>query len=264
MFEAILGGMISGILLVVLGFLLAGVVYYFSRYRKLLSFFGLTSQRCTFILYLSSLDVLRGGSVDAAGVPRSFAGIALPGNEFLVIPSFSLLFNRFAATPTYTLLRLILQRHWSSRIKTLILPSPLSLTQIRFENTLSLGSPGYNEVTKYHQTQTAPYLQFNMNNGQIEINKGPHTGRAIPNPNNDDLAILEKLFDDSHSVTVFIAAGMGVNGTRGAAEYLLAHWQELSKIYDKRPFAWCLAFPQAHIDPNGWQHPRILERFPDN
>jgi len=56
---------------------------------------------------------------------------------------------------------------------------------------------------------------------------------------------------------------LGVNGTRGAAEYLVANWRRLSTSYDDRAFAWCLSFPPAGQDPNGWRHATVLQRFPD-
>ena len=237
--------------------------FYFSRYRRLLRFFGIDPSCPRIILYISSLNVLRGGAVDASGQPRSYQGVALPGNEFQSIQSFARTFGEIQTKPLYSVLRLLTRQHWSLNVEPRVAPSPLQSRDIDFANILTLGTPGYNEVTKYYQQRGAPWLRWDLANQQIQVCRGPQSGQNIPNPYNQDLAILEKLIDDTHQTTVFVAAGLDVNGTRGAAEYLVANWRRLSTSYDDRAFAWCLSFPPAGQDPNGWRHATVLQRFPD-
>jgi len=82
----------------------------------------------------------------------------------------------------------------------------------------------------------------------IEIVKGKDKGEIIRRASNQhDIAILEKIIDNTRGDTViFIAAGLAVLGTMGAVQYFIDHWQELYKTYTKREFALALQFSIAN------------------
>jgi hypothetical protein len=259
----IVAELLAAAILAFLGLVAPLIWYYFSTYRSLLEFFGLRPERRDLILYLSSLRIPRGGALDAKGVQRSYSGLALSADEATVIGPFVRLLTELQAKPLYALFRWIARKHWSLQVRPLVYSAPLVPTDIEFANLITLGTPGYNEVTGYYHQHGAPTLKWAQNNTQIEICRGPQSGQLIPNPDQQDLAILEKLRDDSKGTTVFIAAGLGVNGTRGAAEYLLRNWRKLRNTCGSRPFAWCLGFPPILQDPDGWQKPTAVWRFPD-
>ena len=97
----------------------------------------------------------------------------------------------------------------------------------------------------------------------MRVIKGPREGDVFERrPNHiDDLSIVEKLHDEAHETTIFIAAGLGVVGTLGAVYYLVKNWSKLLDDFGAEPFAMCLRFQDVADDPNAYKRPVILSRF---
>lgn len=132
--------------------------------------------------------------------------------------------------------------------------SPSESTKIKFDNMFSIGGPGYNEVTKYYLRTAMPFFTFNDANTEVIIKHGSEEGKRFVGP--DDFGILQKLYDSEHGTVVFIAAGVGVNGTRGALEYLVNKWQYLYKRYKTKSFGVCIRFPNEVQDKEGYKYPK--------
>jgi hypothetical protein len=141
--------------------------------------------------------------------------------------------------------------------------SPQREQDIEFDNLILIGSQAYNVVTGYYITRGTPYLtlEFDTTDPGVVIRRGRNTGERIPF-GQDDLAVLLRIRDAEHGTTVFIGAGMGVNGTRGAIEYLMNNWEELRRVYGDQEFGLCLRFPSIIQDQKGFRRPDVLRQFP--
>jgi hypothetical protein len=72
-----------------------------------------------------------------------------------------------------------------------------------------------------------------------------------------DIGMLQRLRRED-GFPVYVAAGLGINGTRGALQYLFANWRDLAKEYGNHDFAVALGFPGFRQDPFGSQRPTKL------
>jgi hypothetical protein len=182
----------------------------------------------------------------------------------MLIPTFARLFGALRERAFYGIARIAGSRFWPFQLAVHVGASPQNPNDIEFQNTITIGSAGYNEVTAYYHRTGGPYLELDVGvpSPVIRVLKGTQAGTTIPNPNTNDLAILERLHDSAHGTVVFVAAGLGINGSRGAAEYLFNNWRSLQRTYGDEDFAWCLSFPFAAVAPNGWRNPTVLQRFP--
>jgi hypothetical protein len=271
MIENIVGNLASNVIWIVFGAVFTAAIYLSTllpKYRTLTRFFGVSSSCPRLRVYFSRLNIPRGGSVDAQGVARNYSGAAIPEYEFAVVET---LLRPFLALAPRRVPRSILKKmeSWGlfKRPEIVFGASPLRDQDIEFVNLILIGSQGYNVVTEYYLTRGNPYLTLDLSpsNPAVVIRRGRNTGERIP-PKNDvavyDIAILVKIRDAEHDTTVFIGAGMGVNGTRGAIEYLMNRWEELHKTYGDQEFGLCLRFPPVTEDPQGFRKPVVLRRLP--
>jgi hypothetical protein len=67
-------------------------IYHITGRRRLLKFFNISRSK-NLCLYLSNLSIPSGGSVGVDGVPRSYAGPAIPLYEVHLVPVFQRFFN---------------------------------------------------------------------------------------------------------------------------------------------------------------------------
>ena len=252
-------------ILSMLGAVIVLIVYTFSTRRKLFRFFGLRKDKQKLVVYLSTLLIEPGGSKDFRRIPRSYFGAATPNYELTVISTLTALFYHpsLRNLPQF-LLSWLARRHWAFGIITpTFAASPLEQNW-DFENFILVGSSGYNSVTDYYEQRGKTYLRIIDNGKAIQISRGEYKGEEIrpPNLKDFDLAILEKTFDNDHDTTVFIAAGLGINGTRGAIEYLVENWELLLKKYKEKEFALCIRFPSILADPYGFSKPSVIRQLP--
>ena len=238
------------------------------RRRELFRFFGITEDKQRFLVYLSTLFVRANGSADFRGNRRSFHAPAIPASELTTIQPISQLFGApfLLSLPSSVRRWLGDKVHWTYRQ---LLPefsfSPPDRSQVEPTNTLTVGSQYYNSAGDLYAETGNPFLKMEQVGTDmiIRVRKGKRDGEEFrPRPNQrDDLAIVERLFDQVHKTSVFIAAGLGEAGTLGAVHYLVDNWRQLHKDFGTEPFAVCLGFHDVGLDPYAHKKPVELSRF---
>jgi hypothetical protein len=235
------------------------IVTRWRTHARLLRFLGCRSDQPRLFVFFSTLVVTRFGSIGFGGVAQSYSGPAVPEAEYLLTRTISdavetpsrSLFSRF--------LILAIQRIPWDRMKRWLGPQEV---EVRYElsplqvpvplpnaATICLGSPGYNYVTHTYLSTLNPLLTFGPGS-----NPGIIDGNGNPVMYPGDVGMLQRL-GRNDGFPVYIAAGLGVNGTRGALKHLLASWPQLERRFDTADFALALGFPWFPQDPYGSQHP---------
>jgi len=256
------------LLVTLFGLLFLGV-HQLSKRRMLLRFFGLKESRPRLRVYLSNLDVLSGGAKDFRGERAEYAGPATPESELEIIPPLTQLFAHPILDQLGIVRELLGKRFWVFRkLEPSFELSPFDQAGIQFDNIVSAGSSRYNSVTDYYQTEYDPtvILDHDLAHDRercIVINYGARRGQPIPVARGRDMGILARVYDPHHDTVVFIGAGFHINGTLGAIRYLIDHWQELAKEYERvESWAICLDFPRPSYDPRGYLRPTVITRVP--
>lgn len=267
----VLGNILATIILLISGWILSIILrlpFVSRKRRRLFQFFGITKDHPKFIVYLSTVDVQHGGSVDFRGIPRTFAGPAVPAAELSIIEPVARLFS----DPLLDSLPLPIREwlgnkvHWSFLpISPVFVASPQDRNQVEQGNILTVGSQYYNTAADLYTETCAPILKMEQVDRRmiIRVSQGPRRDDIFqPRPGQaDDLAIVEKLYDSATSSTVFMAAGLGVVGTKGAVHFIVENWAKLQHDFGTRPFAICLRFQNIETDPNAFKKPIELSRF---
>lgn len=267
----VLANILTAIIIGIAGWLLSTILrlpFIYRRRRKLFEFFGVTKDRPQIRVYLSTVFVIRGGSIDFRGTPRTFAGPAVPAAELSTIEPISQLFidSSLDALPSAFRKWLGDKVHWSFRpITPVFSSSPNNRKEVAQGNIITIGSQYYNSAGEVYTETCNPILKM-IPNGQgmiIRVEKGPRTGDVFqPRQGQvDDLAIVERLRDNPTRSNVFIAAGLGVIGTMGAVHFIVNNWAKLANDFGIEPFAICLRFQDVSKDPNAVMKPVELSRF---
>jgi hypothetical protein len=246
------------------------VIYRLSKERKLLNFLGVDKNSRRIIIYLSSLFIPRGNAVGFDGGVRSYQGITIPIEEFgISLPlAKSLGIDAFDNIPPILRKPLQEKNTFLRPISIDINASPMKEGDIDFStrSLITVGSQGYNIVTNYCISHNLCKLQIGQNGTAIEIKKGKQIGEIINRASvNHDIAILEKLVDQSHgNTTIIIAAGLGVIGTMGAIQYMIDNWEKLYKTYQDDEFALVLQFgPAGTMSLNDLLKGEVIRRLPE-
>lgn len=267
----ILVTIVATIVLAILGWALSLILRlpFVSRNRRnLIQFFGISRGKQILFVYLSTIFVPQFTSRDFRGQVRSFSGPATPSAELAAITPVTKLFEDAFLDNLPKSIRAWLSNsvHWSfSPIPITVLPSPEHADQIQQGAIFTIGSEAYNSVTDLYTRSCSPILRIQQvgMSMSIKVTQGARSGEVFESRVNseDDLAIVEKLCDNSTHTTIFIAAGLGVVGTVGAVYFIANNWVELSKEFGVRPFAVCLRFQNSQSDPNAARRPIELFRF---
>jgi hypothetical protein len=227
------------------------------RRRKLFRFLGLTRERPRFLVYLSTVFVTSGGSLDFRGTARTFSGPAVPAGELATIEPVARLFSDSALEELPKRLRGWFARKVSwifQDVSPEFLASPQAPSGVQQGNLLTVGSRYYNSAGDVFAQSGRMMLSMEQQQQQmvIRVTRGSDVNRVFQQRagNAEDLAILERFSDPGTGSTVFVAAGLGVTGTRGAVEYLAVRWRELYARFGADPFALCLRFNNVLNDPN--------------
>jgi len=268
---SVVSDVLAALAVAILGWLLSILLrlpFIYRQRRDLFRFFGITRSNQSFVVYLSTLFVAPGGSADFRGNHRSFQGPAIPAAELTVVQPVSELFISpfLQALPSSVRRWLGEKAHWTFRqISPVFSPSPPDVSQVEPVNMLTVGSQYYNAAGDLYAETGNPFLKMEQvgTNMVIRVAKGPREGDVFEQRSNhiDDLSIVEKLHDEAHGTTIFIAAGLGVVGTLGAVHYLVKNWSKLLDDFGTEPFAMCLRFQDVANDPNAYKRPVILSRF---
>lgn len=267
----VIAEILAAVFIAVVGWLLSIVLrlpFIYRQRRDLFEFLGITRDNQRFLVYLSTLFVAPLGSADFRGTRRSFQGPAIPAIELATVQPVSQLFVSpfLLGLPAPVRRWLGNKVHWTFReILLEFSPSPPDRSQVEPTNMLIVGSQYYNSAGDLYTETGNPFLEMEQvgTDMVIRVRKGPRNGDVFQHrPNHsDDLAIVEKLPDEAHGTTVFIAAGLGVVGTLGAVQYILGNWKQLHKDFGTDPFAVCLRFQDVATDPNAHKKPIELSRF---
>jgi len=267
----VLANILAVVIIGVLGWIFSVLLrlpFVYRKRRQLFHFLGITQHCPKFIAYLSTVFVQPGGSLDFRGIPRTFAGPAVPAAELSTIEPVARLFNDPLLDSLPTPIRSWLGNkvHWSfQNISPLFLASPQDRNQVEPGNILTVGSQYYNSAGNLYTATCSPILNMEQVSQSmvIRVKQGPRQGEIFQQrPGQaDDLAIVEKLHDSATESTVFIAAGLGVVGTMGAVHYLVDNWEKLRKDFNTKPFALCLRFQDIRTDPHTLKKPIELSRF---
>ena len=262
--ENIVADVIFLAILTVSGTALVVVTRWQTRAR-LLRFLGCRSDTPLLFVFFSTLVVKQFGSMGFDGVARSYSGPAVPQAEYLLSRTISDAIE-FPSRGLFTRLLVLAIQHipWD-RTKRWLGPQEV---EVRYElshlqvpvplpaaATICLGSPGYNYVTDTYLSTLNPLLAFGPgSNPGIVDEKGTLITYA------GDVGMLQRLHRND-GFPVYIAAGLGVNGTRGALKYLFASWRKLEKRFRTGDFALALGFPCFQNDPFGSERGVELAAF---
>ena len=100
-----------------------------------------------------------------------------------------------------------------------------------------------------------PY--YVIKNDKFVIQK---TGQAFYQKNpNDDLGLIEKVYNPNTKKPIWIIIGMRGAGTSGAAYSFLKWWKIFGKLYGKKTFGFIVQFN----DKEGWQNSSIISYYPN-
>lgn len=269
--QDILSNIIAAIILGILGWFLSILLrlpFVYRKRRLLFQFFGITKENPNLTVYLSTVFVQNGGSVDFRGVPRTFTGPAIPSAELSTIEPLSRLFNDPLLDGLPKPLREWLSEkvHWSFQsISPVFTSSPQDRNHVAHTNIFTVGSQYYNSAADIFTETCNPILKM-VQVGQrtiVRVSRGAREGDTFEQrpQQSDDLAIVEKIFDEANNRFVFFAAGLGVIGTIGAVHFTAKNWSKLMDDFDTKPFAICLRFQDVLNDPHAYKKPVELSRF---
>jgi len=269
--QDILSDIIAAVLLVFLGWILSVLFrlpFVYRKRKRLFQFFGITKENPHLTTYLSTVFVQNGGSVDFRGIPRTFSGPAIPSAELSTIEPLSVLFNDPLLDGLPKSLRKWLSEkvHWSFKpISPIFTSSPQDRNMVASTNIFTVGSKYYNSAADIFTETCNPILRMEQVGQRmiIRVSRGTRAEDTFEqrSQQTDDLAIVEKIYDEANTRYVFFAAGLGVIGTIGAVHYVAYNWPKLMEGFDTRPFAICLRFQDVINDPNAYKKPVELSRF---
>jgi len=269
--QNVLSNIIATIFIAVLGWALSiflRLPFIYRKRRRLFSFFNISKENPNLTTYLSTVYVQNGGSVDFRGIARTFSGAAIPYAELSVIEPITKLFDdaHLDGLPVAIRSWLSSKVHWSFQdIKPVFTASPQDRTQVGQGNVFTVGSQYLNSIADIFSETNDPILKMVQVGPRmvVQVNKGKRTGDTFePRQGQaDDLAIVEKLYDEANKRVVFFAAGLGVIGTMGAVSYIVDNWAKLEKEFSTSPFAVCLRFQDVLNDPHAYKKPIELSWF---
>lgn len=150
--------------------------------------------------------------------------------------------------------------------------SPITTDKIAFSsNMIIIGGISRNIVRRYYVHTSSPYLVLaneleelhgdHTNIGDdVFIMKGNRKNETIKGDYN--FAIIEKIRDEEHNITIFMCVGFRGDSSWGATEYLVRHWRDIHKKYRDKEFALCLGFPKTQSYLITYEEPIILTSLP--
>ncbi|MEX0785064.1 MAG: hypothetical protein WD939_00355 [Dehalococcoidia bacterium] len=242
--------------------LFATIVLAFTRWRphaKLIRFLGCTPESKLVVVYFSNLNIQRGGAGDFRGQSRTYSGSAVPESEYALIQTISgaveapvndWVSRLFSGLVDKVPGRAIKQWLGPFRVEVQYKLSPLATPATAPKAvTICLGSAGYNSMTDHYARTLQPLMWFSL-----DIPKELMQAEGPPIVHDGDIGLLHRLTVERGHVA-YIAAGLGVNGTRGALRFLFSNWESLQRTYGEMDFAVALAFPWVSDDPTGRRPP---------
>lgn len=233
--------------------------------RRMHRFFGITQHK-PLIVYLSSLFIERNSIKGRDNLPSEYQGIVIVDYEFQVISRITTLFNSSFIDRTPDMFSGLIDSLWLTKRPIVeFSPCPINKSDLRFQNIICVGGPQFNTASEYYLRTAKPYFTFERANNtwRVKISRGSRTDEYIKIDSNHDIGLLQRIKDIEHNTIVFIAAGVDINGTRAAIEYLYHHWDRLIREYEDDEFGVCLRCPLFEVDQEGYAHYDVLLKLPD-
>jgi hypothetical protein len=222
--------------------------------RKLVDFFGLGKQN-RLLVYMTSRPVY-----------EPFDERGIPSEEFQLVPTISSLFLSSQLGPIPEAFSGLIDSFWLIKRPSIeFLASPQDAEDIRFANTICVGGPAYNTATAYYSKACSPYFALSHagDGWRAHILRGTRAGESVTADEGWDLGILNKCYDVEHGTTIFIVAGIGINGTIAAAEHLVSNWQTLQTAYKAEEFGLYLRCPyRTSNDLTGYEMAEVMMQLP--
>jgi hypothetical protein len=234
----VLGNFVFWLLFVVVAF----VVFKIAKRKPLFSFFGIGDEKVIRI-YISNLSVV--AAADQSGTPRNYRGQAVVHNELLeatkLAKVFSALLPGFADKPG------LLGSLSLSDVDAQILPAPPKQNTITSSSFVTVGSPGYNDVSGLVQSSFKSPIRFIEDNAKFSIGG---VG-VIGNPRQSFICRIP-----NGKNFIFYVGGLGEGGTCAALYYLRTHWNELHREFIAKPCFYVL----VEIQGVHYEHCRAVAR----
>lgn len=156
------------------------IFYLITDRRRLLKFFGIwESKRIT--IYISNLNILRGGAAGSDGLRYSFQGAAIAAEESKAVTRLQSLFNYFL--PKQIDKPNLLNKLFISDIDVEVMPAPSDINAIEQScSVIGLGSPAYNFVSGEIQKDSRILAKFGNSNPTTADEDGfvNENGRIVP------------------------------------------------------------------------------------
>jgi len=229
-FAGVIANTTFAIILIFLGW----IIFVFTKRKRLVNFYNIKNSK-RIVIYLSTLFVQRGGSLGYDKKPRGYQGVAVVLNEQLVANKFRDIMNYIM--PSLSDHSSILSKILFSDIKVSILPSPTSIQEIDSSTTIiSIGSPGYNIVSKFIEDHKKAICKFENDNTSFSVTNMPLIEDGLN-------GFVQKIYDEKSDRSFFYTAGISEIGTIGAAKFLANEWPRLyEKFGSKKSFLIMLRF----------------------
>jgi hypothetical protein len=141
--------------------------------------------------------------------------------------------------------------------------SPKDVGNIDFDsNLVVLGTGVYNLVAKHYIAHDRCQFSFKKNRrGEriVTIRRGGLSDIVIPGRSRGrEIAVLQRINDDTRHTAVFLCAGTGSSATYGCVRFLVTRWPQLQKRHRDGEFAVFLAFPGQSPDTQAVVEPVIV------
>lgn len=265
------GGLLINIAANLIFWLALGLVFrYFvvgKTNARFLKFFGLENSR-KLTVYLSNLWL--------PTMPKKSGGCIISGDEFKATKTINSLFGS-APYRLADLARGLVDSFWiGKKIEVDIQVSPMDSTYDLKDNMIVVGAATKNSIRRYyvHHNMVSviiagespdPIEDVHVNplKQHFIVKKGKESG-TLPGPENCNLAIIEKVYDEDHGRVVFMCVGLRGDTSWAATEYLKRHWNDLFKVFGNKNFACCLWFLDTDSPLNKDREPHDIKSFPSS
>jgi len=226
--SSVIGTFIYTLLIIVIGW----GVYYITGRRKLLKFWGISDTK-RLVIYLSNINVVKGGSKGLDNTYKTYSGLTVLYNEHAVVSKFQVMFNYLVSSSR-------LGKIFFADIQVGSKISPSIVSEVEsVSSIISFGSPTYNIASSMIESCENSSVKFIKDMTCIQIK---NYSKIISDGANGFIQKLVINNNNNHRC-LFYVAGLAELGTIGAAHYLVDNWNVLQKKYkDNESFIILLRF----------------------
>ncbi len=269
-FKGVIENLVASIIFWVVGGLIFWFYLFFRKKIALRKFFGIKTDNYT--IYLSSYQIDKNTVKDRNGITRGHEGKAIPEYEFQTIPNLSSIFLKSTRLLSPDIFKGLIDGIWTRSLPEIRFElSPLKVNEAPTHSLISVGGPKFNAVTNYYlETRNGrfffnQYKDMELKRWRILIKNGNRQDEIIGKDflkEDVDIGYIQRIVDPETNATVILIAGLGVNGTRAAANYIASNWLKLYHRYGLNDFGIALKCPDFHKDPEGYRNVTVLTQLP--